>query len=512
MIRTILFTSARNGDNPRGNAVMEVIERLKSLEACQSASDQTAGELLQAVNRLKARGHLVTAEREGGGFELVYIPSARAKEEVFAIAPGGAWDEKTIKKHRNAFRTSVGALFRFPLEGSEGVLEAFITDWSPFPAAAAVAVHKNHPLVRSISGRPENYFSGHFVRHPLTGDLLPVWVASWVKPEFGTGVVIVNPAHSAADLAFARSVGLPVRFCLVATEVSGDPATWPNPPIIKAGKTTKTGSFDGLDVAGAVERYFEVLSAHGFAEKCVDKGVGSLPVIAYKHDGSGETLLCERCGAFWQREGRATETCRDCGGECSPVSFEPGELLKSVLAVDSSAPFDIFCPTSEVDSTLLFARLLFFELRGEHLSPQRCHQLANVEKTKFDLPPDVTSLAMIAAAAPAQVAVIKQQILDQVRLFSDRHKQLLQTYDAGTAAVGEQSDGLHKTFSRAKECFTNWKLSEAFSLLYEAQKQLTKLPEEASIGQMPMYFSLAFALAGYEYPNNLNVTDIWPEI
>lgn len=27
------------------------------------------------------------------------------------------------------------------------------------------------------------------MRHPLTGDLLPVWVADWVRPDFGTGAV-----------------------------------------------------------------------------------------------------------------------------------------------------------------------------------------------------------------------------------------------------------------------------------------------------------------------------------
>ncbi|KIZ14371.1 hypothetical protein SNA_35320 [Streptomyces natalensis ATCC 27448] len=70
-------------------------------------------------------------------------------------------------------------------------------------------------------------FTGRYCRHPLTGDLLPVWTASWVAPEFGTGAVLVNPGHDATDLAFAREVGLPVRFALLPAGREEAPEHWP---------------------------------------------------------------------------------------------------------------------------------------------------------------------------------------------------------------------------------------------------------------------------------------------
>jgi len=39
-----------------------------------------------------------------------------------------------------------------------------------------------------------------------------------VRPDFGSGAVLVNPAHDPADLAFGRAVGLPIRFGLAPAD------------------------------------------------------------------------------------------------------------------------------------------------------------------------------------------------------------------------------------------------------------------------------------------------------
>ena len=49
------------------------------------------------------------------------------------------------------------------------------------------------------------------VRHPLTGELLPVWVANYVLMGYGEGAVMAVPAHDERDFAFAGRYGLPVR-------------------------------------------------------------------------------------------------------------------------------------------------------------------------------------------------------------------------------------------------------------------------------------------------------------
>ena len=49
------------------------------------------------------------------------------------------------------------------------------------------------------------------VTHPLTGELLPVWVANYVLMNYGEGAVMAVPAHDERDFAFAGKYGLPIQ-------------------------------------------------------------------------------------------------------------------------------------------------------------------------------------------------------------------------------------------------------------------------------------------------------------
>ncbi|TWP53796.1 class I tRNA ligase family protein [Lentzea tibetensis] len=186
-------------------------------------------------------------------------PGWRAIERAMA---GPSWGERVDAKHRKAIRRIPGAIIHFPLVGG-GAVDTFITDWSPLPGACAIAVHPGHELAG-------DGFTGRFARHPLTGDLLPVWTTDWVKPDFGTGAVVVNPAHSEVDLEFAREVGLPVRFALADQPPTADPATWPAPPVIKQGVSLRTGQPHDE----AAQRYLDELCAAGHAEPISLPGIG----------------------------------------------------------------------------------------------------------------------------------------------------------------------------------------------------------------------------------------------
>ena len=48
------------------------------------------------------------------------------------------------------------------------------------------------------------------VRHPLTGKLLPVWVANFVLMEYGSGAVMSVPGHDQRDWEFAKKYGIDI--------------------------------------------------------------------------------------------------------------------------------------------------------------------------------------------------------------------------------------------------------------------------------------------------------------
>ncbi|MEE8557765.1 MAG: class I tRNA ligase family protein, partial [Myxococcota bacterium] len=56
--------------------------------------------------------------------------------------------------------------------------------------------------------------TGAKARHPLTGELIPIWVAAYVDPDFAAGAVMGNPCHDRRDHAFGRRHGLAGRSVL----------------------------------------------------------------------------------------------------------------------------------------------------------------------------------------------------------------------------------------------------------------------------------------------------------
>ena len=65
---------------------------------------------------------------------------------------------------------------------------------------------------------------GHrrFVQHPFTGEAVPVWIADYVLPDYGTGAVMGVPAHDSRDFAFAKQYDLPITTVVVEPGQAAD--------------------------------------------------------------------------------------------------------------------------------------------------------------------------------------------------------------------------------------------------------------------------------------------------
>ncbi len=57
--------------------------------------------------------------------------------------------------------------------------------------------------------------------NPATGEEIPIWVADYVLPGYGTGAIMAVPAHDERDYAFAQAFDLPVK--TVIEPITGEP-------------------------------------------------------------------------------------------------------------------------------------------------------------------------------------------------------------------------------------------------------------------------------------------------
>jgi leucyl-tRNA synthetase len=64
---------------------------------------------------------------------------------------------------------------------------------------------------RQINKEKTGVFTGSYVKHPLTNEKIPIWIADYVLYSYGTGVIMAVPAHDDRDYEFAKNFGLLVK-------------------------------------------------------------------------------------------------------------------------------------------------------------------------------------------------------------------------------------------------------------------------------------------------------------
>jgi valyl-tRNA synthetase len=91
--------------------------------------------------------------------------------------------------------------FRYPLSDESGHVDVATTRIETMLGDTGIAVHPDDERYRGLVGKS--------VRHPFSGQDLPIVADTAVDPEFGTGAVKVTPAHDPTDFEIAERTGLP---------------------------------------------------------------------------------------------------------------------------------------------------------------------------------------------------------------------------------------------------------------------------------------------------------------
>lgn len=146
------------------------------------------------------------------------------------------WPEKTKLMQQNWIGRSEGVNFKFRVKDTKHEFEVFDSVPQTFRAQTFAVIAPEHPMLPElVKGTPqekevlacierirkkkaadkfdiekdmEGVFTGRHVEF-VTGDL-PLWVASFVVMDYGTGIVNCS-AHDERDFAFAKKYGIPLR-------------------------------------------------------------------------------------------------------------------------------------------------------------------------------------------------------------------------------------------------------------------------------------------------------------
>lgn len=145
------------------------------------------------------------------------------------------WPESLKDMQRNWIGKSSGAIIDFSVDNQDDVISVFTTKPYTIYGVSAVVVACEHPLVNKLVTKDnqeeveafiqktvnqsdlqrselntdkQGIFTGSYVKHPFSGELLPVYIGDYVLPTFGTGAVMCAPSHDQRDYDFAKKYDL----------------------------------------------------------------------------------------------------------------------------------------------------------------------------------------------------------------------------------------------------------------------------------------------------------------
>ena len=238
-----------------------------------------------------------------------------------AEALEGNWPERVLLMQRNWVGRSEGAEVHFAVEGRDEPVTVFTTRPDTLYGATFFVVAADSPLAeelcepsrleelrayvaevrkltdieRQATGREKTgVFLGSYVVNPVNDELIPVWAADYVLPDYGTGAIMAVPAHDQRDLDFARAHGLPVR--VVVDTGQPDPVVT---GIATAGdgKLINSGPLDGLGKAGAIAHITAILAEKGLGHAAVNYRLRDWLVSRQRFWGTPIPIIhCPSCG------------------------------------------------------------------------------------------------------------------------------------------------------------------------------------------------------------------------
>jgi leucyl-tRNA synthetase len=138
--------------------------------------------------------------------------------------------------------------------------------------------------------------TGLTVRHPISGEKIPVWVGNYVLMSYGDGAVMGVPAHDERDFEFAKKYHLPIKpvIDVAGREYSFD--KW-QPWYAEHGRCINSGAYDGLEFQAAVDAIAADLSRMNLGEREITWRLRDWGISRQRYWGCPVPLIhCGKCG------------------------------------------------------------------------------------------------------------------------------------------------------------------------------------------------------------------------
>lgn len=196
-----------------------------------------------------------------------------------------AWPEQVRTMQRNWIGKSQGVEMTFALESAVADIKSFdvyTTRPDTLMGVTYLSLAAEHPIALAIA--TNNVEVADFIAeckrqsmaeadmatmekagidigikaiHPLSGELVPVWIGNYVLMDYGSGAVMAVPAHDQRDWEFATKYKLPIQQVIAPSDDS--PCDINSEAFVIKGQLINSGVFDGMNFEQAFEAIAQAL-------------------------------------------------------------------------------------------------------------------------------------------------------------------------------------------------------------------------------------------------------------
>ena len=231
------------------------------------------------------------------------------------------WPEQVRIMQRNWIGRSEGVEIQFDIAGTNDKLKVYTTRPDTLMGVTYVAVAAEHPISLAAAEKipalkdfikeceamgtaeavietmeKKGFDTGVKAIHPISGDVVPVFVANFVLMGYGEGAVMSVPAHDQRDWGFAKKYKLPIKQVIKPTDDAEINIT--ESAFTEKGVLINSGEFDGLDFLSAFDKISETLKAKNAGNKQVNFRLRDWGVSRQRYWGSPIPIVnCDSCGA-----------------------------------------------------------------------------------------------------------------------------------------------------------------------------------------------------------------------
>ena len=246
--------------------------------------------------------------------------TAYADELLLGLDTLDGWPVQVKQMQRNWIGRSEGIEISFDVINNTKRLKVYTTRPETLMGVTYLAISPDHPLAKQTAKDNEDVQKflescegvstaeadvatmekrgislGLNATHPITGELLPIWIANFVLMQYGKGAVMCVPAHDQRDWEFSQKYQLPLK-CVIQSQGKTE-HNYAAAAFTGEGVLIHSGEFDGLNSKDAIKPVIEHLEKTQIGQSTINYRLRDWGISRQRYWGTPIPMIhCDECG------------------------------------------------------------------------------------------------------------------------------------------------------------------------------------------------------------------------